>query len=157
MILVCYDGSEDAKAALARSAEVLADRQATVLTTWEPFIQVLARTPVGFGISPGLLDTEEIDQAMRTSAEERAEEGAQLARKAGLEAHARAVAQQTTTAEAILAQADALQASAIVMGTRGRTGLRSLLLGSVSHAVVQHADRPVMVVPSPDVAAARAR
>ena len=43
------------------------------------------------------------------------------------------------------------------MGSRGLTGVKSLLLGSVSHEVIQHADRTVVVVPSPDVAASRAR
>ena len=42
------------------------------------------------------------------------------------------------------------------LGTRGLTGLKSLFLGSVSHAALEHADRPVMVVPSGEVAAARA-
>jgi nucleotide-binding universal stress UspA family protein len=41
------------------------------------------------------------------------------------------------------------------MGTRGLTGVKSLLLGSVSHAVLQHADRAVVVVPSPEVARER--
>jgi hypothetical protein len=35
-----------------------------------------------------------------------------------------------------------------VCGTRGRSGVQSFLLGSVSHQVVQHADRAVLVVPS---------
>ena len=39
----------------------------------------------------------------------------------------------------------------IVMGTRGLAGVKSMLLGSVSHAVLQHADRAVMIVPSPSV------
>jgi nucleotide-binding universal stress UspA family protein len=44
-------------------------------------------------------------------------------------------------------------AETIVVGTRGRSGIKSMLLGSVSHAVLQHADRPVLVVPSEPVAA----
>lgn len=43
------------------------------------------------------------------------------------------------------------------MGSRGLTSVKSLVLGSASHAVLQHADRTVIVVPSPQVAAARER
>jgi nucleotide-binding universal stress UspA family protein len=42
------------------------------------------------------------------------------------------------------------------MGSRGLTGVKSLLLGSVSHEVVQHAGRTVVVVPSSEVAKSRA-
>ena len=61
-----------------------------------------------------------------------------------------------TIAETILSEADEVDAVAIVLGTRGLTGLKSLLLGSVSHALLQHTDRTVIVVPSPEVAAERA-
>src|SRR3954454_19461953 len=37
-------------------------------------------------------------------------------------------------------------ASLVVIGTRGRTGLRAALLGSVSHAVIAGADCPVVTV-----------
>jgi nucleotide-binding universal stress UspA family protein len=157
MILICYDGSADAKAAIEQGAELLQGQPATVLSVWQPIIEVLAHTSSGFGVAPGMLDFEEIDRAGRQNAEERAQEGAGLAREAGFDAQARTCSQDTTTSEAILAQAEAVKASAILMGSRGLTGLKSLLLGSVSHAVVQHADRTVIVVPSPEVSASRAR
>ena len=40
-------------------------------------------------------------------------------------------------------------ASTIVMGSRGLTGLRSALLASVSNAVVHHTDRPTLIFRQP--------
>lgn len=105
----------------------------------------------------GIVDIAKIDEAARKGAEERAEEGVRLAREAGMSAEPRTCSRQTTTAEAILDEAEELGAKAIVIGSRGLTGVKSMLLGSVSHAVVQHADLPVIVVPSEDAAALRAR
>jgi nucleotide-binding universal stress UspA family protein len=109
------------------------------------------------GFALGGVDVAEIDKATRENAEARAEEGTKLALTAGLNAQPRTCSQDTSTAGAILAQADAVDANAILVGSRGLTGIKSRLLGSVSHAVIQHADRTVIVVPSPDVAAARER
>ncbi len=39
------------------------------------------------------------------------------------------------------------RAAAIVIGSRGRSALRSALLGSVSRGVVTHAEVPTLVVP----------
>ena len=49
-------------------------------------------------------------------------------------------------AEAVLAVAKIRQADLIVMGTRGRSSLQGLLLGSVSNKVIHHAACPVMLV-----------
>jgi nucleotide-binding universal stress UspA family protein len=156
MILICYDGSPDAKSAIEHGGALLKGESAAVLSVWQPFMQLLSRTYLGFGLVPDI-NQEEIDQAARKSAEDRAAEGAELARAAGLDAHPRTATQDTTTAEAILSEAAAVEASAILMGSRGLTGLGSVLLGSVSHAVIQHADRAVIVVPSAKVAEERQR
>ena len=156
MILICYDGSADSKTAIKQAGELLRGHPATVLTVWEPFMEVMTRTPAGFGMAPGMVNVDEIDTANEQSAHARAQEGAQLAAEAGLNAQPRCRSQVTSVADAILHEAEDLGAEAIVIGSRGLTGLKSVLLGSVSHHVIQHADRAVIVVPSAEVAAARA-
>ena len=149
MILIAYDGSDDARAAVEQAAGLWPSQQATVLSVWTPFTEVLAHYSPG--LAPEMVDYEEIDAASRKVAGERAREGAELARAGGLDATPREAKQTTTTAEAILAEGSDIGATVIVVGTRGLTGVKSLLLGSVSHGVVHHARVPVLVVPSRDV------
>lgn len=153
MILIAYDGSKDAQSAIDQAGELIAGEPATVLSVWEPFVDVMTRTGVvGVSFTPLDIDSEQIDKAYEEGARERAAEGAQRARRAGLNAEPRTRARHETIAATILAEADQVGARAIVLGTRGLTRIKSLLLGSVSHAVLQHADRPVIVVPSPEIA-----
>jgi nucleotide-binding universal stress UspA family protein len=154
VILIAYDGSVDADAAIERAGALLRDEEATVLTVWEPIVDILARTGGAFGA--GDIDYVGIDRASEEQASERADAGAELARRAGLKAQGRARVRDSSTADTILAAADDIGADAILMGMRGLGRFKSLLLGSVSHGVLQGADRPVIVVPSPDVAAERA-
>jgi nucleotide-binding universal stress UspA family protein len=51
------------------------------------------------------------------------------------------------TVETIVAEADRIDAATIVVGSHGHGALRTLLLGSVSHGVVRHSSRPVVIVP----------
>lgn len=159
MILLPYDGSADARAAIDGAARLMPGAQATVLTVWEPFISTLTRTgSMGMGVI-GLVGTDvdaaKIDASIRAAAFSSAAEGAQRASVAGLAAQARSEPRRADISEAILAVAAELDADMIVLGTRGLSGIKSFLLGSVSHAVVQHADRAVMVVPSPALAEQR--
>ena len=50
-------------------------------------------------------------------------------------------------ATAILTEARATGATLIVMGTHGKSASRQFFLGSVAQAVVQAADRPVLIIP----------
>lgn len=151
MILIAYDGSPDAKAAIEHAGTLFAGQDAIVLTIWQPFVEVVRATAWGYGAP--LPDG--IDITSEQSARSCAEDGAELARQAGLTAEPCVTVGWLSLGDAILRRATEFDADAIVIGSRGLGGLKSLLLGSVSHAVLQHADRPVVVIPSADVAAGR--
>ena len=154
MILLSYDGSEDAQAAIDRVATLLPGAEARVLTVWEPFIEVLTRT--GAISTPGAFEhADDVDAASSERAQATAAEGAERATAAGLRAEPLVASRAAGTANTILAAAREIDADVIVMGTRGLSRVKSWLLGSVSHAVTQQADRPVLVVPSDELAERR--
>jgi nucleotide-binding universal stress UspA family protein len=157
MILLSYDGSADAQAAIDRLAHVMPGATVTVLTVWEPFMQTMARTSMGWGLTGGYAtaDAGNMDEGIRQAALETATEGTQRATGAGLVAKPWIEQRDSDVATAIIGVAEDIDADAIVIGTRGRGGTKAFLLGSVSRAVVEHADRAVLVVPSPELAERR--
>jgi nucleotide-binding universal stress UspA family protein len=156
MVVLCYDGSADAKSAIESAGVLLKSSPVVVLSVWEPFIGVMTRAGLAMNYGALALDADEVDAASERGAAALAEEGAARAREVGLDAQPRTTPRDGSLAGAILDVADEVDAEAIVLGSRGLTGVKSLLLGSVSHAVLQHADRPVVVVPSPAVSEGRA-
>ena len=75
-----------------------------------------------------------------------AEEGAGIARATGFDAVAVAAEAKGPIWATVEQAAEQHDASAIVVGTRGLSGIKSLLLGSVSSGIVHHALRPTVVV-----------
>jgi nucleotide-binding universal stress UspA family protein len=151
-VILCYDGSDDARNAIQRAGGLFAGRRALVVTVWLP-----TATPgaLGFaGETAGMVDLFELDRAAAEAGARVAEEGARIAQEAGLLAEPVAVQAAGAVWKTIIQIADRNDAATIVMGSRGLTGLRAVLLGSVSSAVVHHAARPTLVVRQPVAAAA---
>jgi nucleotide-binding universal stress UspA family protein len=141
-ILICYDRSDGARRALEVAGALFPGRKAVVLHVWSP-ISVAAAAYGGLTALPDLDEA-----ALARAAQELAEEGAQLARTAGLDATAEVVeGTYEGTWHAIVDAASSGGASLIVIGARGLSTFKSLVLGSVSHGVAQHARVPVLIVP----------
>ena len=84
---------------------------------------------------------------MRDAALEQLEELRQKVAADGVEAAAHM--REGTAAEAISSAANDLGVDLIVMGTRGLTGLKHVLLGSVAERTIRVAPCPVLTVKDP--------
>ncbi len=147
-ILICYDGSDAARDAIVAAAALLGRRQAVVLDVG-PLDVVAESVAAGYafdGYPPYGADPEETDRLVADAALACAAAGAELARAAGFLAEARAEIDAPAW-RGIVDVADQIDAAVIVIGSRGLTGIRELVEGSVSHQVAVHAGRPVLTVP----------
>ena len=137
-ILVPHDFSDDANAALETALD-LARRLGAEIHLLHSYQQPIdALSPYGVAIPAGMIP--EIRDAalarLRAIAERHAGSGVRL--------HVRVV--EGTPSLAITDATESLHADLVVMGTRGLTGLRHLLLGSVAERTVRTARCPVLTV-----------
>jgi nucleotide-binding universal stress UspA family protein len=165
-IVVGVDGSSGARTALAWAADEARLRQAVLQVVhayhardlaapfYFPSQHAVPATTVGGAGEPA---PEELAESMRDHAEfEQAYRGQAEEFLDGLlgeleETVGKVQVQRTVVADRHPAQALvdlSADADLLVVGSRGRGGFGSMLLGSVSHAVVLHATSPVVVVPS---------
>ncbi|MDE3131807.1 MAG: universal stress protein [Acidobacteriota bacterium] len=147
-VLLAYDGSRDAAAAIATAGRLLGPRQAVVITAWAPAASWVPYDPVTVLAAPVerlLAHAAGIDDSLRDIAQDTLARGVKIARAAGFDAKGRL--ERGRPSQVICDAAEDLGADPIVVGARGAGRIESALLGSVSASVVVHAKRPVLVVP----------
>jgi nucleotide-binding universal stress UspA family protein len=144
-VLFCYDGSEGSKTALTVAAElVMHPADAVVLVVWTPVAIQLAR---GGSLLVDVPNEGQLDEEEMAAAQRIADEGAEGARRRGYAATARVAQANESVAKTIGQIAREIDARLIVCGQRGRGAFASAVLGSVSHQLSAHAERPVLIAP----------
>ena len=139
-ILVAIDDSEESDDALAHAFDVHADDEFVVLHVINPDRWISA----GDDEEGELYYSAELEESIKRAADDLLAEAAGTAREAGIDAETVRVFGQP--AAAILEYVEENPVDQIVMGSRGRTGLDRLLLGSVAERVVRRSPVPVTVV-----------
>jgi len=149
-VLLAYDGSQSSVTAIAVAGRLLPGRQALVCHVWSGLTHDLM-----FGVLAGLPDAvgdaaAELDAANMREAEKLAAEGVRLARRAGFDAEPLLARNERRVWRVLSETATCQEASVLVVGSHGVSGIGRAVLGSVSAALVQHARTPVLVVPRSD-------
>jgi nucleotide-binding universal stress UspA family protein len=144
-VVLAWDGSDGARRAadLLRTWPILAGSAVRVVSVADFGIAWWTGFPES-GSSESVATYVEAKEASRGQHEVLARDMAAELQASGLSADAER--REGDAATEILAAASAYGADIIVMGTRGRTGLARLVLGSVARNVLQHANCSVLVV-----------
>jgi nucleotide-binding universal stress UspA family protein len=144
-VLFCYDGSDGSRAALSAAGDLLVHPvDAVVLVVWTPIAVQLARAGSLVAV---VADEDQLDDEEMTAAQRIADEGAEGARGHGYNASARVEQANESVVRTIGEVAREIDARLIVCGQRGRGAFASAVLGSVSHQLSAHAERPVLIAP----------
>lgn len=134
-LLVCIDGSEESRAAMAEALRLAQTGGSQVY-----LLQVVQIIPEFEAAAPDLMArvAEEVREQL---------EGAKAEAQASGVAIETRLLRSVSVFSAIIQEAEEIQPDMIVMGRYGRTGLARLLMGSVTARVIGHSPFNVLVIP----------
>lgn len=140
-IVVAYDGSADSAKAIQLAASLASKSGASAI-----LVHVYPSPAIGFSAASGMPipDYGDLEDAAKASGQAILTRGLQLAKELGMSARGELI-EAPSVVEAIVNFSASEKADLIVVGTRGMTGFKQLILGSVSSGLVSHAKCPVMV------------
>jgi nucleotide-binding universal stress UspA family protein len=153
-VVLAYDGSAEAEAALREAVALFGQRPLIVVSVWEPGLAMATMMPAAgepsMGYMPDPNEVAAIDRAQSGHAGDVSEAGARLARELGATAEALSVPDSVNIAGTLIAIAEEHDARAIVIGSRGLGGIKARVLGSTSRKLLHDTHRPVLVVRTPE-------
>lgn len=140
-ILVPTDFSADADKALSTAADLakaFGGAKVVVLHAYQVDIPIASPMAGGYSLPAGFYEE------LRAQSSARVDEAVGKLSEGGVEATG--VVLQEPAALAVVDQAEKLSADLIVMGTRGHTGLKHIVLGSIAERVIRTAPCAVLTV-----------
>lgn len=146
-ILVCYDGSESSLRAIGKAHHLIKDcgiHEVTLVHAYtEHSRESIAKDK--FGTSPDLLDRlKEEEKKKWVEKQEALEEIAARFESSGAKTNIRI--EHGQPAKVIIQEAESGEYDMVILGRRGRGGLKNMVMGSVSNSVIQGTDVSVLVV-----------
>jgi nucleotide-binding universal stress UspA family protein len=136
-ILVAVDGSPDAEQALTEAIDLAESEHAGLtLIVGVPQLPATAYLAAGGGVKELVEDAHAEAEAILLRAHERVPHDVGVT----------AVLSEQPIRVALIRQIVDGRHDLVVMGSRGRGGVRAALLGSVSHYVLHHSPVPVLIV-----------
>ena len=144
-VVVGVDGSDAAYAALGEAAEI-AQRAGAQLQVVAAY-QVTVTAWVGVTPWSDVYPEEELAEAAEGTAKATLERARERVRRNHPDLAVEYVAARDRAADVLVERSKT--AGVVVVGSRGRGGFRSLVMGSVSRGVVHSAESPVLVVHAP--------
>jgi len=140
-IIVAFDGSKDSIKAVKLACSLGSEYKSEVAV-----VHVYSSPAVGFSAASGMPipDYRDLEEARKDTAKGVLSKGLQLASEEGIKAKGELI-EAPSVVEALVEFATNEKADLIVAGTRGMTGFKKLILGSVSSGLVNHSPCPVLI------------
>jgi universal stress protein A len=137
-IVVPIDFSDHAARALEMAIDLAKPSKGKIYLVHSYPINPILLSPYGVAMPP------DIERSFREASDKQLKEWATRASKQGLEVEI--VTSSDAPSEAIVHQAEKVHADLIVMGTRGLTGFKHVVLGSVAERTLRYAPCPVLTL-----------
>ena len=149
-ILVPVDGSKYSQDAVEYALKIAKLTNAKIIALHIMHLPTYAYAySGGQGVSPVSIPTPlpaEVSENEKIAAQRIVDDVAKMVEEAGVDVETKIVERHPSVPDAIIQFASEADVDLIVMGTKGKTGIKRFLLGSVTESVVHHAHCPVLVV-----------